>query len=440
MANNILFIKNFSGDFNDSGIGHEVINMFDTNNKEDYIPFYVPPYGMVFSEKKNSFMKSTNYKNIDTLVIFDSTNITNVFKLKAIATNIGYYNNYEEIVNDCNKFTYGDNNVKLIDIKFGDDEFRDNLKDKEFVSRITYKVYKNHYYNFENDKILIWCKSTDVRNNLKQNSIEKCNQIYGCNPKVLDNTIIGQKNYIYKTLGDDFNKFVKDIIDNECNDNHLYQLNSISNQNSNITYNIDNLFEHLQKTNDENLVTNFICYVLNLNIDLRKNFLSFLVSKAFNISNYVPSNIKEVYKQYAIKVHDEASNKDIKGILDMYIQDDKYSIIIENKIDSSINGKHADIDKDIDQLKTYNKYLKDNHIPNSKVILLVPYKYYNVYKNYNIDTLTITYKDVYTFFKDNESLIKLNNIYKNDFLNLLYKHSLTREEDIINRFYNTLNK
>ena len=124
----------------------------------------------------------------------------------------------------------------------------------------------------------------------------------------------------------------------------------------------------------------------------------------------------------------------------MYINDDNYNIIIENKIDSGINGKHADIDKDIDQLKTYNKYLKDNNIINGKIILLVLYKYYNVYKNYNVDTLTITYKDIYNFFKDNKDLINLNDNYKSEFLNLLYKHSLTREEDIITRFCNTLTK
>ena len=124
----------------------------------------------------------------------------------------------------------------------------------------------------------------------------------------------------------------------------------------------------------------------------------------------------------------------------MYIIDDNYTIIIENKIDSGINWKHADIDKDIDQLKTYNKFLKDNNIINGKVILFVPYKYYNVYKNYNVDTLTITYKDIYYFFKDNKDLINLNDNYKFEFLNLLYKHSLTREEDIITRFCNTLTK
>ena len=67
--------------------------MFDTNNKLDYIPFYVPPYGMVFSEKKDRFLKDSRYKKVNTLVIFDTTSITNVFKLKTIAT-IGYYNNY----------------------------------------------------------------------------------------------------------------------------------------------------------------------------------------------------------------------------------------------------------------------------------------------------------------------------------------------------------
>ena len=284
------------------------------------------------------------------------------------------------------------------------------------------------------------CSSNKKRDNLKQKSIDKCKQIYGINPMILKDTTIGQKNYIYNTLGEDFKVFIQNIIKSICNDNHIYRLSSLYNLNRNIqTYDSNSLFEHLQKTNDENLSTNFIYYVLNLNGKLKDKFMSYLVSKTFNLSDYIPSNVK-LNKQFAIKVNNGITNKEIKGILDMYIKDDNYNIIIENKIDSGINGKHADIDKDIDQLKTYNKYLIDNNLTNGKVILLVPYKYYNVYKNYNADTLTITYKDIYYFFKDNKYLINLNANYKSEFLNLLYKHSLTREEDIITRFYNTLTK
>ena len=330
MECNTLFIRNFSGYFNEVGIGHEVINMFDTNNKLDYIPFYVPPYGMVFSEKKDRFLRDSRYKKINTLVIFDTTSITNVFKLKAISTNIGYYNNYQEIEQDAEKFTYGPNNIKLKDIKFGDDEYRTNNTDIEFVSRIKYKVYKNHYYNFENDNILIWCSSNKKRDNLKQKSIDKCEQIYGIKPIDLKDTTIGQKNYIYNTLGKDFKVFIQNKIKSICNDDHIYRLSSLSNLNRNIqTYVSNSLFEHLQKASDENLITNFIYYVLNLNNNLnnklKDKFMSYLASKAFNVSDYIPSNV-ELNKQYAIKVNNGSSNKGINGILDMYINKRIYKI------------------------------------------------------------------------------------------------------------------
>ena len=34
----------------------------------------------------------------------------------------------------------------------------------------------------------------------------------------------------------------------------------------------------------------------------------------------------------------------------------------------------------------------------------------------------------------------INKKYRNDFLNILYKQSFTREEEIANKFINTLNK
>ncbi len=57
-----LIVKNFSGSFNDEGIGQEIINSFDydNNNTASYL-FFVPPYGTIFKEKKEDFFKNSKY-------------------------------------------------------------------------------------------------------------------------------------------------------------------------------------------------------------------------------------------------------------------------------------------------------------------------------------------------------------------------------------------
>ena len=139
-----------------------------------------------------------------------------------------------------------------------------------------------------------------------------------------------------------------------------------------------------------------------------------------------------------VKKHIEEKAKFVNGYIDLYLEDDNYRIVIENKIYSGINGKQ-DGSPDIDQIKTYNGYLSDldktTRNKENAVIILVPESEKNSFKNYGADDI-ITYKDLYEFFVKNKSFIGSRN--RDDFINAIAFHALTKEEIITARFLKAL--
>ena len=137
----------------------------------------------------------------------------------------------------------------------------------------------------------------------------------------------------------------------------------------------------------------------------------------------------------------------IDGQMDIYLHDDNYRIAIENKILSGINGQHDDIDEDINQLKTYKLFLKelndygfDGKRKINKVILLAPKNVANNFVNYDKDVPVMSYRDLAEFFTKKENKELIVEKYRDDFLNAVYKHSVTREEDVKTRFFEALKK
>lgn len=470
-----LIVKNFSGSFNDEYIGHEIINSFDyDNNKSDYYLFYLPPYGSIFSEK--SYFNRADYKEgFDKIVIFEETGITNVLKLKAVAIKPVVINKkqYDEAVD---KALY--KGKKLSDIKFGSDEYFDPLLERNDF-HVTYLIQKQNYYNLEKFNLLIWHKSNETRNNLKDESIRKAEQLFGKKPEVLDDTTIGQKNYCYgkEKIGLKFDTWFVHEVEPLLKKKNKWNLKTVSEMSAGLRiYEDNNLINNLCRTSDENLYTNFIKTILLQNTKLRDLFFSELVLRKFSKKDYVPSNIlvetqrqslielkraansliKSTTKKRAkkmnelinkcpseeikneVKKHIEEKAKFVNGYIDLYLEDDNYRIVIENKIYSGINGKQ-DGSPDIDQIKTYNGYLSDLDKTTSNkenaVIILVPESEKNSFKNYGADDI-ITYKDLYEFFVKNKSFIGPRN--RDDFINAIAFHALTKEEIITARFLKAL--
>ncbi len=487
-----LLIKNFSGEFNDNNIGHEVINNFKPDNSiYDY--FYIPPYGSLGSEKKD-FYKKKPYTNIDKIIVFDATNITNVLKLKMIILNPIPFKSYDEMKEESKKIKY--NNKPIFDIDFGDKEFIEKKKNGKFFSndlnpeemfvfQISYKIAKDSIYNFEDENIYIWHSSNEKRNNLKKESLEKLKIIANKNYKLyeLDNLIIGQKQYVYNKIEPLDEWYTNEII-KLMKKKQPTVLKKVPNRLvTNYPYTPDNFLNFVCKMNDENYYTNYICGVLNANSSLKINFFKFLVKKCFGINDYKPANIK-LYKQYQSLIEpkkiankylklmndgkaEEAEKcanklkkiykytdemilnleKSIDGQMDLYIYDDNYRIVIENKILSGLNGKHEDISEDINQLVTYRVFLDDlnkyklESLKENKVIILCPYSMKENLSNYSLKygelkeehiVPVITYRDLSDFFRDNKDLIIEK--YRTDFINTINKQALSKEELITYRF------
>ena len=479
-----LLVKNFSGSFNENGIGHEVINLFDANNnKKNFYIFYVPPYGSIGSFSED-FIKTNVYRDIKKIFVFDSTTITSILKLKAVILDPIPVDSVEEMKQIASTFKYGPNNIPLNKIDFNDNEFQKEKEEKTILFPFTYKIRKSKYYNFEEDNLFVWHKRTGAMNNLKNDSLRKFHIVYGINAKIdeLNDTTLGERNYSYKSLGQDLENWFNRKIKPKLKNKQPWKLEVVPKiLNIDYKYTENNFLEFVKKTTDENLYTNFICSILNSNEELKSSFFSFLIDKYLKKKNYKPNNLvvdaqcqsliepKRVANNY-IRAESQ-KNKDklrkelvdkwnftneqidsltqpfIDGQMDIYLHDDNYRIAIENKILSGINGQHDDIDEDINQLKTYKLFLKelndygfDGKRKINKVILLAPKNVANNFVNYDKDVPVMSYRDLAEFFTKKENKELIVEKYRDDFLNAIYKHSVTREEDVKIRFFEALKK
>lgn len=471
-----LVVKNFSGSFNDEFIGQEVINSFDyDNNNSEYYLFFLPPYGSIFSE--TNFFSNKDYREgFEKIVIFEETGITNVLKLKAVALYPESIdeNTYKNLVKKV-RFK----GKKFQNIKFGTDSYYDPL-DGANIFNVTYLIKKSLYYKLEKFNILIWHKSTAIRNELIGKSKERVERLYGKKLnkfELLDDTTIGQKNYCYN-VGPKFETWFDAEVRPLLNDENRWQLQTVAEQSAGLKkYDDNNLIANLHRTGDENLYTNFIQTVLLQNNELLKNFFAYLVDKRFGKKGYKPTDslLSETQKQSLIelkraansfilrdgherhkkmeelikkcsdtgiaddvRLHIKQKKKFENGYIDLYFEDDNYRIAIENKIYSGINGRHKD-SEDWDQIKKYQNYFEDlNRIKVKKqynVVIIAPESEKNNFKNYGADDV-ISYKELYDFFSKNKGLIKRKN--RDDFLNALAFHALTKEEIVTSRFLRVL--
>ncbi len=479
-----LLIKNFSGSFNENGIGHEIINSFDANNNEgNFYIFYVPPYGSVGKETIE-FLNNNDYRSFSKILIFDSTTITNILKLKAVVINPIPIESEDEMRMIANQFQYGPNNRPLSQIDFNDEEFQRDRDEDERVELFpfTYKVLKSGYYNLENENLFIWHKRTEQTNARREDSLRKFGIVYGEHASIteLNDTTLGEKNYAYSTLGLDLETWYVNNVQPLLNEDHLWRLSTVTEEPQiRFGYNHNNFLEYVKKLYDENLYTNFIYSVLKDSEELKNRFFSFLVDRYLQVNDYNPQHLiidaqcqsliepKKVANKYLKAVHEGKTTRAgklktklinrwhfteeqiddltrfIDGQMDLYLHDDNYRIAIENKINSGINGKHDDIDEDINQLRTYKLFLEDLNTYNldgrektNKVILLTPQSVANNFVNYDPDVPVMSYRDLAEFFTANRALI--NPRYRDDFLNALYKHAVNREEDVTIRFLEAL--
>ena len=117
--------------------------------------------------------------------------------------------------------------------------------------------------------------------------------------------------------------------------------------------------------------------------------------------------------------------------IDLWIESEKYIIVIENKIKSGINGK---VNKDYNQLNKYYdftmNYIKENKLNKKPYFYIFKPDYNNInLKEYDHDghyTL-IKYSKIYEFFNNNASQFH-DEKYFQDFLKALHKQTIPISE------------
>ncbi len=172
----------------------------------------------------------------------------------------------------------------------------------------------------------------------------------------------------------------------------------------------------------EECYTQILYKLLNYKKELINNFLNCLDSSiAIDTNNCDNWEVNSEY--YIEKV----------GRLDLYIRNNRYNIIIENKIDSGINFVTKEGER-IDQLKRYHQYFEEQEsIPKkeNRYIILVPNEKIGLLeegiKHLDIDECVkeaykrIEYKKIYKFF----------NCHKNEYSGFEY---IDKFDDIIELF------
>jgi hypothetical protein len=317
--------KVFTGSYLNRHLGHEIINFIKCDNNKRYV--YINPWGVRGKEAASN----TKY---------------------AIHIMGGVKYNYK---NELNNFYEGvgvskiKNDAKDIYELVGDNQKND--KSLIFNKQTFYKIFHSSYdddesrlCSFEAEKLY---KVKDgkrilIKTGSKRNDINEMDNVLiielKCNP---------QRSRCYSKESD--SEWVDKLFDEELKkydylelDNNNVDLKSIGNE---------QCFAVISdRTNLEDSMSNQIAYFLNRDSDLCSKFIKeFLGIKISNDEKF------EIFRE--------------KEHIDLLFVSNKRVIVIENKIDSNINGKRGKQS----QLSKYKTYIDNNYsVPYKHFILLKP--------------------------------------------------------------------
>lgn len=377
----ILLNRMYVGEYTKNKIGHEIINNFKDDNGNQYI------YITKGVEK--------GHKNIKTVLL-----INNKFEILAKAEVEPLYN-----LNQTQKEI-----IEQKDIRYG--------------NKLIYEILgyddKAHYVTFKAKKIWKPKEKITFIFNRENNKISYSNGIE-INLKLQ----YGQDNRRYLKEETEEYKKVKEIIDNK----QLW-----NNKDENEKVNLDNYKENdkfnfiqlIGKENDEKTFTNMLRY--------------FFASNKLEAFNEFAKSRLEISNDNFSNIEIEKAVKGVKdGFIDLFVEGDKNIVIIENKINSGLNG--TDKEKGISQLSTYYRWAENEEkYKNKKItgLIFVPdrnkielekemkEKDSLINKKYKI----IKYSELYDFFfqrnKVNEQYY--NYIYYKEFISALFSQKLTSKE------------
>lgn len=388
----ILLNIMYNGDYlmsENQNIGHEVINLFQDDNGNNYI--YVLPYGNM-AEKHND--------KIETILLVKRHNAS-LLEVLAKAEGLKQIIYLNGSRSSCEKNIHKDQikYIKKHDIRYGGVLLNDIMSKNEGNDTAFYVTFKADRIVKPKERIFLTvdnkedtkhsknCKNThilkDVKNFAKQS------------PKMYINSVSDKK--AYNTLNKIINNadFWKRNKDSRKVDMRIK------------TSKEDAFIDIIKKGYDERSYSNLFQYIFNADRKLFYNFTKEVLKVTMN-GNYV--------------VKRETGN------IDLLIYNDKKVIVIENKIKSGINGICIENGEIVGtQLQKYKEYV-DKKFPNTSLKLFFVFT-----PDYNIIDLSkfdeskvykpITYSKIYNFFDDKSKDYKDSIPYYKEFLYALEKHA-----------------
>ena len=408
MKKEIMLNKSFVGSWgvaNDENIPHEIINLFKSDNGNLYV--YVPPYGGFKTEDHpnvESVLLTGAWNNNKTEVFYVIKGVKRLHNGGRKATKA----EREKLVNYIieNNIRYG--GKYLHEIKMAESE-EDKIYYLTFQAEAVYKPKKSLFLSWES--------------NSEKHTEEK--DVYE----------LKNKNYKYQRqigyISQDDCDLVSDIID----DNDIWDVVDPVSLKDAVGISIKNrrhsFLQLIHKEYDETIFTNLLYEFFSTTPNLFSMFaeetLQIIGEKNFVIAKEVVTN-------------------NGKGRIDLLAENDNFVVVIENKINSGLNG--VDKYNRLSQLTTYIEYVESELLNGRKGA------YYLFEPNYNkIDIsrfdqnrgqefVKIQYSQLYSFFESHRSELEKTpySVYVDDFINALYLHTLVMKDIVMQRFIDAIQK
>jgi hypothetical protein len=429
-----LFPENSSFLLNKKNIGFEIINFYKADNEENYI--YLNANG--FFKKDNKNLKGIDYSNcqIDVLFVVKNKDYKDRFQILGVARNVEFFPGSitgEKLGKNETNNGIQIKEIKKEGIKYGGQFLSDIMSENE-VSKpetnifITFKangtVDKISQPNGTVDKIsqpkfIIGFKTQDKQNsikiniNLAQESLKS--YLNGKNNQELLDFIDEQANW-------DKGKFAEKLsCPTELEQDKWW-----------------NIFKITGNEKQEKAFSNMLAYFIK--------------------------NEKSVFDNFLICLNKDFEGRDFNNILvtreknniDLLIETDKEIIVIENKVESLLNGTCDGVQKEINnvedenQRRVFQEQFNNCRTKNININQLAKYylitekkklesnkstHYFVLCPNYRADIMRDEIKN--SLFGENYNLIKYNVVYDN--LESLNSEIDEQDKDNFNQFIKAMN-
>lgn len=445
--NEILINHMYSGNYLETGnLGHEVINLFKSDNGNHYI----------YSMSAGDYDTKSHDNSIKKVIL-----VRNVDQYKAEV--LGICDVEEEIfaseVDEPNKYKIFPSVDKLVNKDFMNPNNPDGTpKDKKTLQRIeTYKKVHERQIKYIDDNSITYgnVKLYDlfVKNNTEnsghsiyltfkvKNFRRPKELIYLCDNRCHTDNLVnccfklkekermcGASVATYASLEDsEIQRLISSDIWEDTDNSPRVDINNINIKST-------SLLNIIKKNNDEITYSNWISYYLKNDKNILKTFITHFTGMETSFENIEIS-------------------RETKDNIDIYYEDSKSIFVFENKIKSSINGTKkkngiTEEEKEFSQLAKYYNYA-EKLASNSEIrkntgyfILLPNYAYKDISKLKKYDKFdeykVIRYSQLLDFFKTcttelpyYEDFLKALEYHSSEYLNDLYSEMLEKLQSVI---------